>query len=327
VVLAERLGAPIAGSLKAKGLAHQHPLSVGVSGGLGDPEAARMLKAADLVLAVGASLNAWTTGFGENVGHCPILQIDRSLAVFGVHTPVDLALVGEASASLDLLGGALDDLRRTPWWSNDRNVPDTRYEDGRDGKPDPRRVLDVVNRALPGDRIIVADGGHCVQATCQRILVDDPGNWTYSFDFGCIGQGLGLALGACFARPSRRVTLITGDASLLMNIGDLDTAVRFGLPLTILVLNDGGFGQERHALARKQLPPEYAIVRAPDFVRLARAVGGDGWQVTKLDELEALASSLEDARDGLRLHDVLINGDVEIAASSEIAQRLRQPAQ
>jgi len=112
-----------------------------------------------------------------------------------------------------------------------------------------------------------------------------------------------------------------------MNIGDLDTAVRFDLPLTIIVLNDGGFGQERHALARKQLPAEYAVLRAPDFVRLVRAVGGDGWQVSKLDELEAFASSLRDARGGLRLHDVLINGDVEIAVSSEIARRLRQAAQ
>jgi thiamine pyrophosphate-dependent acetolactate synthase large subunit-like protein len=325
VGLAELLGAPIAGTLKAKGLANGHPLSVGVSGGLGDPGASAMLKQADLILAVGAGLNAWTTSFGENVDHCPMVQIDHSPAAFGQHTKVDLALVGDSALTLAALQAQLKDLRRQCWWSEKPARSAKIYQDGADGKPDPRRVLDIINRNLPPDRIVVADGGHCVQATCQEVQVTHPRNWTYSFDFGCIGQGLGLAIGACIARPSRRVTLITGDASLLMNLGDLDTAVRSRLSLTIIVLNDDGFGQERHALARKGLSPDLAMLKAPDFVKLAAAVGGAGRCFSSVSELDWFEAALKDAQveDRLQLFDVLINGDVELDVSSEIARHLR----
>jgi acetolactate synthase-1/2/3 large subunit len=325
VTLAEALGAPIAGTLKAKGFAADHPLSAGVSGALGDPGAAAMLKQADLILAVGAGLNAWTTSFGENVDHCPIVQIDRSPKAFGLHTKVNLALVGDTAPTAAALHARLDHARRELWWSREAQSFDEEYKDGADGKPDPRRVLDLIDRILPRDRIIVADGGHCVQATCQKVRVDHPRNWTYSFDFGCIGQGLGLAIGACLARPSRRVTLITGDASLLMNLSDLDTAARAGLRLTIIVLNDDGFGQERHALANKQLSPSHATLKAPDFVKLAEAAGGEGHRFSSVAELDGLQSTLAEleGRGGPHLLEVTINGDVELPVSSDIARHLR----
>lgn len=325
VKLAEALNAPIAGTLKAKGLADGHPLSVGVSGGLGEPEATKMLEQADLVLTVGASLNAWTTSFGEAVGRCPIIQIDQSRRAFGLHTAVDLALVGDAKATLAAIALELKGGNRALWWRRPAGSNQVAYQDSPAGEPDPRRVLDLIDRCLPEDRIIVADGGHCVQAICQRMHVGDPSNWTYSFDFGCIGQGLGMSIGACFARPAQRVTLITGDASLLMNLGDIDTPSRLALPLTIVVLNDDGFGQERHALAHKRLSPQHAVLKAPDFIKIAEAAGGTGNRFRSVAEVGKLPEEFAalQQRGGLHVVEITINPDIELAVSAEIARHLR----
>jgi acetolactate synthase-1/2/3 large subunit len=325
--LARELGAPIAGSLLAKGLCSNLPLAVGVSGGLGEGIAGEALEECDVLLAIGSSLNQWTTEFGALTRNRTIIQIDRDPGAFGAHVPPTLALVGDARLTTEALCSTVRQKRGSGAPQSRSSVPrrprpDGYIDDG--GELDPRRVLDLLDEILPSDRIVVTDGGHSAQAICQRMTVGDPRNWAYSFDFGCIGQGLGLAIGACFARPGRRVTLITGDGSLMMALADLDTAARYELPLTVIVLNDAGFGQERHTLSHKGMPSYHANYCAPDFARLTESIGGIGHRLQGhrgLAELRSLMGTPRPA-EGLLLLDIPINPAVELPISQELVRHI-----
>jgi acetolactate synthase I/II/III large subunit len=146
-------------------------------------------------------------------------------------------------------------------------------------------------------------------------------NWAMPLDFGAIGQGLGIALGACFARPDHRVTHMTADFSFMMALADFHTAVRWNLPLTVFVFNDNAIGQEKHDLVHKKLNPSYADIPEPDFAKLTAGFGAKGFDVRRPDDFGEIDKALAVA-DGPAVVNVHINGAVEIPASWEIAQHV-----
>jgi acetolactate synthase I/II/III large subunit len=157
--------------------------------------------------------------------------------------------------------------------------------------------------------------------TGQAMSSPSADNWALGLDFGAIGQGLSIALGACFARPGKRVTHLTADASFMMNVADFHTAVSHNLPLTVFVFNDNAVGQERHDLVHKGLPTKYADVAQPDFEKLAAGFGAKGFRVNRPDDFGEIDKALA-VEDGPVIVNVRINGDVELPVSWEIAQAL-----
>jgi thiamine pyrophosphate-dependent acetolactate synthase large subunit-like protein len=167
----------------------------------------------------------------------------------------------------------------------------------------------------------VLDTGHFTILALQHLTVPDPRRFALTLSFAAIGQGLPTAIGAAFAHPGERVTLIAGDGGLLMSLNELDTAIRSRLPLTVFVINDAGYGQERHSLAAKGLAP-LADHGTPDLAAVARAMGGSGLRIDSPADLEQLPAALAEA-DGTLLVDVRVNPDVVSPASAEIARRMR----
>jgi acetolactate synthase I/II/III large subunit len=329
-VLGEELHAPLMTTLLANGLFAGHPLDAGVCGGLGDGRAMRALEHCDLVLAVGAELNQWTTHFGEALAERQLIHIDTDPAAFGVHRRPDVALLGDATATVEAITEhvrALPGVPRRPdaeqMSSLDRSQPldSTPYLDT-DHSIDPRHVLSELDRLLPADRLVVVGGGHVAQVACQTLHASSPRDWTCtSIDFGALGQGLSVAIGACFARPDERVTHVTADGDFMMGLAEFDTATRYSLPLTIFVLNDQSMGQERHNLVRKGIPTSYADYPSPNFVALASAFGATGHRIDAPEQLDQLPAILAHDK-GVVLIDVRINGDYLNPASRDIAQHL-----
>jgi len=328
--LAELLAAPLSTTLLANGLFAGHPLCVGVCGGLGDGRALDALERADVVVAVGASLNQWTTHFGSALAGRRLIQIDTDPRGFIHSQRPDLALAGDATANATALIERIrvrgTEPREVPFQLQriiDRTDPrdPTPYLDT-DRSVDPRHLLDDLDRALPEQRSVVIGGGHCAQVACFSIRSSSPQDWTCtSIDFGALGQGLPVAVGACFARPGRRITHITGDGDLMMGLSELDTAIRCSLPLTIFVLNDQSMGQERHNLARENLPTRYADYPSPDFSQLARTLGATGYRINNPGELDQINQTLQD-HDGVVIVDARINGEYLNPVSREIADHL-----
>jgi len=326
--LAEYLGAPVATSLYAGGFCARYPLYLGISGGLGSKLAVDTLAECDVMIVIGASLNEWTTAFRKILGNGKkIIQIDLRPEAFGWFARVDVGIEGDAKAAAASL---LTRLRaagkpRPPDAAlvqeiKGRKPEAVNYDDG--PAVDPRRAARHIEEKLPkNDRILVLDGGHAAMVFIATLSSPSADDWSPGLDFGAIGQGLGLALGACFARPGKRVTHLTGDASFMMNLADFHTAVNHNLPLTVFVFNDNAVGQEKHDLVHKKLQPHYADVKQPNFAKLAVGFGAKGFEVNRPDDLGEIDRALAVA-EGPVIVDVRINGDVELPASWEIAQHL-----
>jgi acetolactate synthase I/II/III large subunit len=187
----------------------------------------------------------------------------------------------------------------------------------------PREAVLALDRALPHERLLVVDAGHFSGFAQQTLHSYDPRRYTFTHQFGAIGQALGIAIGAAVARPGERVTAILGDGCLLMSVAELETLARYELPVTLFVMNDGSYGQERHALAAKGYSPREAIHRTLDLVRLAAGFGIPGRRVASSTDLEEGLLDTLAAPPGPLLVDVHIDGLIQNRAFSEIASRLR----
>jgi thiamine pyrophosphate-dependent acetolactate synthase large subunit-like protein len=105
--------------------------------------------------------------------------------------------------------------------------------------------------------------------------------------FGCIGQGLTTAIGAVVATEDKPAFLMEGDAGFMMHLPEFETAVRYGLPLLVVILNDQLLGAEYHKSVVKGLNADLARVTTPDLGAVGRALGGRGSLARTLDELRA----------------------------------------
>jgi acetolactate synthase I/II/III large subunit len=210
--IAEYLGAPLATTLYAAGFCSQYPLYLGISGGLGSDLTVDTLAESDCMIVVGASLNEWTTHFGKILENGKkIIQIDDREDAFGWFARITVGMEADAKVAVAAL---LDRLKeggqpgrqpdaQTLHKIKQRKPPTVSYDDGK--WVDPRRAAAYLEDKLPKrDRILVFDGGHSAMVTCQALSSPSADNWA-------LGQGLSIALGACFARPGKRVTHLTAD--------------------------------------------------------------------------------------------------------------------
>ncbi|MCG5215198.1 thiamine pyrophosphate-binding protein [Streptosporangium sp. KLBMP 9127] len=327
--LADHLGAPITTSLKAKGLLARHPRHLGVAGGLGAGPASRALAAADCVLVLGATANQWTTDGGMVLNGSTVIQVDHDADAIGRHTAATVAVVGDTTATVAILR----DRVRADIPGADASGAVTRWAPPADEAAadtasfpaHPQAVVDALDAALPEDRLLVVDAGHFGSFAQQTLRSWDPRRYAFTHDFGAIGQALGVGIGAAFAREGERVTVVLGDGCLMMSLNELATVRRYGLPMTLFVMNDGGYGQERHSLEAKGYPIAESEHAWPDIAGIARGFGIPAHSIGCDADLAMLPEILTEAA-GPLLIDVHIDPNVRNRAFADIAARLRGPS-
>jgi len=301
--LGEQIGALLATTAQAKGLFSGNPFYVGSSGGFASALGERLLPEADLVLAFGASLNHWTTRNRELFAQSArIVQCDVERSAIGALTPVDLGLTGDAAAIAEALSNELSSRGvnvpgfRTP--EIQREIVAFRLDDFQDqsnGRTiDPRRLMLKLDSLLPRERTVVLDSGHCMGWAAVYLSAPDAAGFIFSNDFQAVGLGLGTAFGAAIARPDRLTVLTPGDGGLMMSLGELETFVRYKIPLLVIVVNDAAYGAEVHLLQNVGLPSAGALFRDNDFAAIASAVGAQGMTVRDVTDLEHLRTWLND---------------------------------
>lgn len=322
--LATAIGAPVVTSLLGKGNFSSHPNALGVAGGLGDPAAARALAAADCILSIGASLNDWTTTRGDFAERTTIIQVDIDPLAFGRFAQPDLMILSDATSAAQAIAERIDSAAPAAPWQPPALEPADGEIDYVDGANtiDPRRACLAIERALPRNRAVIVDGGHvCIWGT-QLIQTYQPRSFTHGFSFGSIGQSLSLALGAAAGLKGRRVAAVMGDGSAAMSITELETAVRENLPVAIIILNDAGFGIERHTLSLQDLPVAESNYPSPRFAEMARAAGAQAITVASVDDLSLIPGLLQ--QPGPVLIDLRVNGDLIAETFLEIKQIVRR---
>ena len=128
----------------------------------------------------------------------------------------------------------------------------------------------------------------------------------YSYNFGAVGQGLGVMIGTAAGNPGRKHVAIEGDGSTMFNIQELETVVRHKLDIVLVIWNDAGYGAEVHKLVAKGFDETLAQWESPNFVALAKAFGGDGVLLEKASDIGA-AVKTGLAKGGLYLIDARVS--------------------
>lgn len=300
--LAEQTGALLATSAVAKGLFNDDAYDVGISGGFSSPLTAEFISNADLIVAFGTALNMWTMRGGKLIGaDTKVVQIDINDAAIGAHRPVDLGIVADAGATATdamavltnnqpqryrtetirqrIAAGARWDQTET----EDLSVPGTLV--------DPRQLTARLNELLPRERVVSVDSGNFMGYPSQYLDVPDEFGFCFTQAFQAIGLGLYTALGTAFARPDRLPVLGTGDGGFLMAIHELETAVRYEIPLVVLVYNDAAYGAEIHHFGADS---DLDTVTFPDtdIASIARGFGAQAITVRDLADLDAVTQWL-----------------------------------
>ncbi len=302
VELGELTGALLATTLAASSYFRNDPYNIGFLGTMSTAVGSELASQADLVLAFGASLNPYTTYRGDLLRKARVIHFDSNGAAVGRYLPADLAIIGDARLSARAL---VDELKR-------RGVRSTGYrregvqerirEFRREADPapavradglDPRTVLQRLDAILPRERTVVVDGGHHFEFSVANLDVPDPSGFVFANEYFSVACGLAAALGAAVARPERLTVLVIGDGGFMMNLGDLDTAVRYRMPMVVVVLDDGGFGSEMHYLRVNNLPDDAARYANPSFAAIAKGMGARAVSVVALDDLDRVAAELQ----------------------------------
>ena len=253
---------------------------------------------ADLVLVLGAPLD-FRLGYGRPptfADDARVCVVDVDPAEIGRNRPVEVGLIGHLGRILeqlvDVLPAALparfDEWRRRVGQKERESratleaqcrscqVPISHY----------RWAAEIAAVVTP-ETIVVGDGGDVVGCAAKIVALQRPGQWLDPGPFGCLGIGPSFAIAAKLLNPTRPVLLIAGDGAFGLNGMEMETAVRFGLPLTCVIGNDAGWGQirnpqrsfwgEARAVATSLPPTRYD--------RMVEALGGRGALVTEPGEL------------------------------------------
>lgn len=317
VRLAELSNGALSTTLLVRGLFAGNSRDIGVSGGFAHPATVEACKAADLVVAVGAGLNGYTTDAGKLFAQADIIQIDDEPAGFVQgRRPASQYLAADAKLAVEALVRELEtrklanpDWGVTEYAKRMRVEPvDTRPYPVPEGTTDPREVIRVLDRELPKDWAYVNGSGHCSFFSVH--MYDRPAeNFLTIREFGAIGNGLSYAAGMAAARTDRPTVLIEGDGGLMMHVQELETVQRQGWKILLCILNDGAYGSEIHKLRVDGMDDHGALYGRNDLARIARGFGLRGALVTKVEELPALIKEFEEG-EGAMLLDIQISDQV-----------------
>jgi thiamine pyrophosphate-dependent acetolactate synthase large subunit-like protein len=316
--LADGCGALLATSAAAKGLFRGSPWDLDVSGGFATPLAAELIRDADLVVGWGCALNMWTLRHGQLIGPgATVVQVDHERSALGAHRPVDLAVLGDCAATAEAAAEALDKLRGWAWPDAGAAAPeggllagpltgppgpdaaagyrtaevatrivaegrwrDVPYEDDGDERHiDPRTLSIGLDDLLPAERVVAIDSGNFMGYPSMFLSVPDADGFTFTQAYQSIGLGLASAIGAAIARPDRLTVAALGDGGALMGVSELETAVRLGLGMVIVIYDDEAYGAEVHHFGPDGHPLDTVRFPPADIAAIGRGFGCDALTV------------------------------------------------
>jgi len=303
--LAESTGIPVATlQYHPDAFPTTHPLALGPLGRNGYSSANRAMPQADVIVALGAHIDLFSTTFKHGIISRDARLIHHSMVGndIGVVFPVAQAVIGSTLSFIEGLAGRLGTSKRG-WidvaklradWDTERRAlidPEAR-------PVVPPLVAHAMREALPPDGIMIVDAGNAGKHV--RVFMDthQPHTFMYSDDWGSVGAAFPVAMGAKLARPKQPVMAAIGDMGMMCNIGELETAVRERIPVVCVVFNDFGLGNERafqkELYGGRLFGVDYGDV---DFAALARVFGAFGERVEEPSEVlpaiqRALASGL-----------------------------------
>ena len=328
---ADECGALLATSAAAKGLFAGSPWNLDVSGGFASPLAAELILGADVIVSWGCALNMWTTRHSKLVSpDAVVVQVDDDPSAIGAHLQVELGVIGDVAETARALAAALADssgptgsrsaadglgtgyrsaqlrerIAREVRWR------DVHYKDDGDNQHiDPRTLSRALDDLLPTERTVAVDSGNFMGYPSMYLSVPDETAFCFTQAFQSVGLGLASAIGAAVARPDRLTVAALGDGGTLMAASELETVVRLGIPMVVVVYNDHAYGAEVHHFGPHADPLD--IVRFPpaDIAAIGRGYGFAGVTVRTDADLAGVRQWLDGPRERPLLIDAKVSSN------------------
>ena len=306
--LAELLNIPIVTSAgHGDAIPFNHKLNAGQMGPRGNHIASRLVKEADVILAIGTRLGFNSTFYSyDNINkNAKIIQIEIEKKMIGKYFPVVIGINADAATATNQI---YDEIKKQKKkfdiknWTNlylkerknyllNRDIKDL----GKNFPIQPKGLFKQLRKVLPKDTAITLDAGTlCLQATDALEYYNPPSLFT-PLDFGLVGFSFACGLGVKIAKPKKTVVSLMGDGGFGMTISELSTAVEYGINTTTIVMNNKSWGAEK-AYQKDFFGKRYlgADITSPSFDKVAELYGAKGFKVKKISELnEAVRASIK----------------------------------
>ena len=289
--LAEKIDAPIGCSLMGlSAIPTDHPRFLGMQGMHGHYASSMAMHNADLILSLGVRFNDRVTGNRQKFATgAKIIHIDVDGSELNKTVNAVCGLRGDVKLTLQKLLPLLNEDKKTEWMAkvNSFRKDEETYLDIRDGLT-PRKAILTLNQHLGENTAVCTDVGQHQMWSAQNLNFKTPRRFVSSGGLGTMGFGFGAAIGAAFGTKERSV-LVTGDGSFGMNLNELATAVRYNVPIVILIMNNGVLGMVRQwqTLFYNKHYSNTVLERKTDFAAFAKAFGAEGEAVSTPEELDA----------------------------------------
>ncbi|MBI4207981.1 MAG: thiamine pyrophosphate-binding protein [Betaproteobacteria bacterium] len=297
VQLAERTGIPVAAlQYSPDAFPSTHALALGPLGRNGSGAANRTVPQADVIVAIGAHFDLFSTlyKYGIFSEQAKIVHHSTTPGQIGIVFPVALGVTGSTASFIAGLSERAAKAKLDKSWVDVAKAR-AEWEAELQGAVHPEAepiqsqfVAHMIRKVLPRDGLLIVDAGNGGKHVRSYFKSYEPGTFMGIDDWGSVGGALPIALGAKLARPGRPVLCASGDMGAMCNIAELETAVREKIPVVHIVFNDQGLGNERAFQQEHYGGRLYAVdYKNPDFGALARVFGAHGEQVRKPGDLES----------------------------------------
>ena len=286
--LADRLNVPVANTFMAKGvIPFRHPMALG-SVGLQSKDYVNVgFDQADVIVCIGYDLVEYHPALWHPTRDRQIIHLDTEAAEVDAHYPVAASVMGDIDTAMRRLG-ELTDPHEGPAFRDLREalIEDMNRHAGDDCLPiKPQKLIWDLRTALSSRDIVISDVGAHKMWLARMYRSERPNSCLISNGFASMGIALPGAVAAKLLYPERHIVAATGDAGFLMNVQELETAVRCNTPIIVLIWNDGGYGlidmKQRRGFGRST----GVHFGNPDFVQLAESFGAKGYRVESGDGL------------------------------------------
>ena len=288
--LAEKLGAPVVKALLGKALLPDNsPLTTGGTGNLGTMPSKQMMQECDTLLILGSNM-PWLEYYPK-ADHAKAIQIDRDPKRIGLRYPVSIGLTGDVKATLQALLPRvkmhadrsfleLAQSRMKNWRGLIKQV-----EDKRTTPIKPQYLVSQVNDLLDDDAVVAIDTGSHTVFTARHWQIKPKQQLAVCGNLASMAPGLPYAIAAQVAYPGRQCVAMVGDGGFTMLMGEMATAVRYNLPVKIVIFKNGILSMDKYE--QEELGnPDYGVDLQPiNFAGIAIACGAEGYTITQPGEL------------------------------------------
>lgn len=322
VAFAEKLNIPVATTFMAKGsMPFSHDLSLGTVGLQANDYVACGFDRADVVICIGYDMIEYHPHLWNKTKKNKIIHIDMSPAEVDEHYILECGVVGDIKSGLEAIAA-----EATPQSeSRSRNLRETIVGELNAHAADdsfpllPQRIILDLRKALQPDDIVVSDVGAHKMWMARMYQAERPNTCIISNGFASMGIGVPGAIAAKLAYPDRTALTVTGDAGFLMNSQEIETALRIGVAIIILVWNDSKYGLIKWHQDRRFGRDTMIDFKNPDFVKYAESFGAKGYRV---DSADALLPTLQQAIADDTV--VLIDCPVDYSENMKLTDKLGQ---